>query len=135
WLSLLLLTEVGTDDRSVELARVATGRARLCELLAAESGVPRAGESLYLVGLLSLVDEMLEVPTDQAVQLLQLASDVREALLQRAGFYGEVLAMVEAFEQGDWATVETLAPSVGVAPSRLGRLYLESLHWAREQRR
>ena len=136
WLSLLLLTDiVPDDDRGTELSRVATMRARLCELLAAESGVPRAGESLYLVGLLSLVDEMLEIPPEQVVQLLQLAPDVRDALLHRADFYGEMLAMVEAYEVGDWATVETLGPRVGVAPHRLGELYVEALQWANAQRR
>lgn len=134
WLSLLLLTDVARDDRAHEVARVATVRARLCELLAKECGVPRAGESLYLVGLLSLVEELLDVPTDQVIALLQLAPDVRDALLHRAEFYGEVLALVEAFEEGDWPTVDALAASVGVEASRVGLRYLEALQWAREQK-
>lgn len=135
WLGLLLLTDVRGDDRAGEVARVAMVRARLCELLASECGVPRAGETLYLVGLLSLVEELLEVPTEQVIAMLQLAPDVREALLHRAEFLGEVLALVEAFEQGDWPTVDALAASVGVATPRLGARYLEALAWAREQRR
>jgi EAL and modified HD-GYP domain-containing signal transduction protein len=135
WLTLLLLTDVANDDRMVELSRVATLRGRLCELLGAEAGVPRAGESLYLVGLLSLVDELLEMPVDQVVTLLELAPDVRDALLHRADFYGEVLALVEAYEAGDWSAVEALCASVGVVPTRVAALYLDALKWAGEQKR
>jgi c-di-GMP phosphodiesterase len=110
-------------------------RAHMCELLASASGVPRAGGSLFLVGMLSLLDQLLEAPMEQLVESMELAPDVRQALLGREDYYGAVLSLVEAFEEGSWDAVMGWATAVGVAHEALPKLYLDALAWAGEQQR
>lgn len=66
---------------------------------------------------------------------MELASDVRAALLAREDFYGAVLGLVEAYEQGWWDQVDALSAAVGVGPVALSPLYLDALAWATEHAR
>ena len=133
WLGLLLV--VGGEQHGVraELMTLSLVRGRMCELLASASGIPRAAGSLFLVGMLSLLDHLLEAPMEQLVESMELAPDVRLALLRREDFYGAVLSLIEAYEQGSWEMVKGWAAGIGVGQEVLPRLYLDSLAWAREQ--
>ena len=135
WLGLLLV--VGGEQHGVraELMRLSLVRAHMCELLATASGIPRAGGSLFLVGMLSLLDQLLEAPMEQLVESMELAPDVRQALLKREDYYGAVLSLIEAYEEGAWDAVMGWATGIGVAPEALPQLYVDSLAWAREQQR
>ena len=134
WLGLLLVTDSGKDGVRAELMHLALVRARMCELLADASGIRRARGSLFLVGMLSLLDRLLETPMEVLVESMELAPDVRAALLGREDFYGAVLALVEAYERGAWDDVDTLSASVGVGTVELAPMYLDALAWANEHR-
>jgi EAL and modified HD-GYP domain-containing signal transduction protein len=134
WLGLLLVTDSGKDGVRAELTHLTLVRARMCELLADVTGVPRARGSLFLVGMMSLLDRLLETPMEVLAESMELAPDVRGALLQRADFFGTVLALVEAYERGAWEDVDSLAAALGVGTVQLAPTYLEALSWANEQR-
>jgi EAL and modified HD-GYP domain-containing signal transduction protein len=133
WLGLLLVTDTPRGGVRGELMHLALVRARMCELLADASGIPRARGSLFLVGMLSVLDQLLETPMEMLADSMELAPDVRSALLRREDFYGAVLGLVESYEQGWWDQVDSLAGSVGVSPIALAPMYLEALGWATEQ--
>lgn len=135
WLGLLLVTDGKGDGVRAELMHLALVRARMCELLADASGVPRARGPLFLVGMLSVLDQLLETPMDVLADSMELAPDVRNALLSRQDFYGDALALVEAYEQGWWEQVDGLSASVGVSPVALSPMYLDALAWASEHQR
>ncbi len=134
WLSLLLLGSGGAGGVQGELSRASLARGRFCELLGAAAGVPRAGPSLFITGFFSLLDVVLGVPMHDLVGQLDLASDVRAALLARDDFYGAVLALAESYEDGDWTQVLVRVVEVGVDPAQVPELFREALAWAKEQR-
>ncbi len=133
WVTLLLLSDIGDSGVTSELTRTALARARLCEMLAADAGLRSAGQPLFLVGLLSLLDQLLAMPMEELVTEMELAPDVRDALLYRSDFFGEVLSLVEAYEEGSWEATNALAGSLGIPDELLGARYVESLAWASAQ--
>jgi c-di-GMP phosphodiesterase len=135
WLGLLLVTDGTREGVRGELMNLALVRARMCELLADASGVPRARGPLFLIGMLSVLDQLLETPMAVLADSMELAPDVRNALLARLDFYGDALALVEAYEQGRWDRVDGLSASVGVSPVALSPMYLDALAWASEHQR
>lgn len=135
WLGLLLVTDGNRDGVRAELMTVSLVRARMCELLADASGVPRARGPLFLVGMLSVLDQLLETPMALLADSMEVAPDIRAALLHRHDFYGEVLSLIEAYEEGWWDQVDTLAGVVGVSPVVLPPIYIEALTWASEHQR
>ncbi len=133
WVALLLLSDIDDSGVANELTRTALTRARLCELLSIDSAIRTAGPSLYLMGLLSPLDQLLAMPMEELVVEMELAPDVRAALLSRSGYFGEVLSLVESYEQGDWEATNALAASLGVSSELLATRYVESLAWATAQ--
>ena len=72
-------------------------RARLAESLARERSGD-APDALFTVGLLSLLDVMLQVPLTQALGPLRLTVPARQALIERGGPWRDILALAEALE-------------------------------------
>ena len=85
--------------------------------------------------MVSVLDQLLEVPMAVLCDAMDLAPDLRNALLNRTDFFGSALHLVEAYVAGRWGEVETLATGLGIAPAGLQPLYLDALHWATSQRR
>jgi len=135
WLSLLLVTNGSTDGVRAELIHLALFRARMCELLADAAGVPRGRGPLFLIGMFSVLDQLLETPMEMLVSSMELAPDVKAALLKREEFYGQVLNLVEAYERGAWDQVDTFGSAVGIELASLSPVYLEALAWATEHQR
>lgn len=122
WATLNLFAMV--DGKPGELTRTALTRARFCELAGAgfETGV--RGE-LFTVGLLSVIDALLDLPLPEVLQELPLAGDLADALLDQRGPYGDALRAVIALETGDYRAAEGLIPDAE-------ELYLDSTAWADE---
>jgi EAL and modified HD-GYP domain-containing signal transduction protein len=131
WLSVVLVASMGKrGDVTHELALTSITRARMCELLAANARTARPTGSAFLVGLLSLLDVLFEVPMDAILSHIELSDEVTSALLKRGGPLGTPLRLVESYEQADWDGAQQLAEASDVPEDILGNLYIDSLHWA-----
>ncbi|HEY9227160.1 MAG TPA: HDOD domain-containing protein [Gemmatimonadaceae bacterium] len=134
WLAVLLVTDGGSKGVRAELTHLALVRARMCELVA-ELAVDANGSRgpLFLVGIFSVLDQLLEVPMVSLCDTIGVATDVRAALLDRAGVLGQVLRLVEGYVAGDWPSVELMASAQEVDTEALQPLYLDALSWATTQ--
>lgn len=135
WLAVLLVTDGGGSGVKCELMHLALVRARMCEL-AADLVVDVSGAcgSLFLAGIFSVLDQLLEVPMAVLCDTIGVAADVRAALLDRAGSLGAVLRLVESYVSGDWPNVERIALVQEIDTEVLQPLYLDALAWATTHR-
>lgn len=131
WLAVILIASLGKPgDVSQEVALAAMTRARMCELLANNSTGSQNAGSAFIVGLLSLLDVLLEVPMERILMRLELSDDVRGALLRRGGPLATSLQLVEAYERANWDTASGLATESAVPEDMLPNLYTDALQWA-----
>lgn len=100
-------------------------RASMCEKLAEETHAD-SPDSAFLVGILSMMDILLEEPLDKLCVQLPLSEEVKLALLKRQGRLGEILRLTIAFEE---ARLGTASQAV---VERLNRCYLSSVCWANQ---
>jgi len=134
WLAVILVSSLGRrGDVSHELALTSITRARMCELVTNSSTARRNADSAFIVGLLSLLDVLLEVPMAKILARLELSDDIRGALLERHGPFGTPLQLVEAYEKANWDKAKGLANENAVPDEMVPDLYLKSLNWASEQ--
>src|SRR5262249_59604552 len=97
WLTVLLVASVGRRGGvNRELALTALTRAKMCEQLGQRSMRRVDGGSAFIVGLLSLLDVLLEMPMSMILAKLELSTDVCDALLTREGPFSPSLRIVEA---------------------------------------
>jgi EAL and modified HD-GYP domain-containing signal transduction protein len=134
WLAVILVASLGRKgDVTHEIALTAITRARMCELLFAESADRRTAGSAFIVGLLSLLDVLLEIPMDKILSRLELSDDVRGALIGRGGPLGQPLQLVEAYERADWDTARGMTNGSDVTDETLPGMYIDALHWAAQR--
>ena len=105
----------------------------MLELLGTEKA-PGQSESLFLVGLLSLADIVLQVPLAKAIAPLSLADEVRAALLDHSGPYRPFLDLTIACEQGfkEPERLQQAAERCGISPEEATDSHLAALQWAME---
>jgi EAL and modified HD-GYP domain-containing signal transduction protein len=134
WLAVILVASLGEKGNvSHELALTAITRARMCELVTANAGAVRQAPSAFIVGLLSLLDVLLEVPMPNILSRLELSTEVRNALLQRVGPLGGPLRIVESYERANWEATRDLAIDGDIDENVLPTIYLDALKWATTQ--
>jgi len=130
WAAVWLLTSMNGGPR--ELASMAVLRARLCESLGAKlGGSDQAGE-LFLLGLASLLDVMLQRPMPMAIAELPLGPEIRAALLGEDNAARRVLDAVKHYERGDWEPAWTAAERASLDISDLADAYQDALRWAKQ---
>jgi EAL and modified HD-GYP domain-containing signal transduction protein len=122
----LMVAITGGTAAPKELSIMALTRARMCELLAA--GRPEvAPDEMFLIGLLSLADALLDTPLDRVLEELPLADASAAALLERTGVAGAILEAVTQYEIGSFES-----ESVQAYGTDLARAYVDALRWARD---
>jgi c-di-GMP-related signal transduction protein len=119
-------------DTPSELVIASTLRARLCELLAPLAQMPQRALDLFLVGMFSMLDAILDQPMDRILVTLPLGHDVRDALLGGQNPLRAVLDCVVAYEQGLWDKASNLAVAAGIQEREIPTCYLEAVAWTRD---
>jgi c-di-GMP-related signal transduction protein len=122
------LTSGGTS----ELATVSLLRARCCELLGEKLGGRVADSEMFLLGLCSLLDAILDRPLEEAIADLPLPADVKTALLGGHNVPRQILDVVIAYENGNWDEALEKARALGLTEDSPATVYSEALKWARE---
>jgi EAL and modified HD-GYP domain-containing signal transduction protein len=129
WLALAFAaSRAGNSGVDNEIARQAVQRARMCEAIGG-----RDAGTLFLVGLFSLLDAMFRMPLSDVLERVNLAPEARDALLERAGPFGDALNFVEAYELGLWEQAAELGKQLGVPESQIAQIYTDAVKWATEQ--
>jgi EAL and modified HD-GYP domain-containing signal transduction protein len=85
-----------------------------------------------MLGLMSLLDAMLQTPMESIVQSLPLRAEAKAALLGATNPAAVPLSLIRSFESGAWGSCASVADGVGVSEETLARLYFESVQWARD---
>ena len=131
WASLAAMGSV-LEDRPLELVTSAVVRGRFCEMLADRIRMAERTMDLFYLGMLSRLDDIVGKPMEELIALIDLADDVREALIDpdSPGPLRALLDAVTAYERADWAVVEDWCRAANVPRVTLLTLYVEAVEWA-----
>ncbi len=119
------VTLAGFDDQPSYVSIQALVRAKMCEDLASAAGV-RGSEAYFMVGLLSLVDVLLQQPLKDALGRLPLSPQVQAALLSHRGSIGEALECALKYERGTFDEVGFMKLTAPV----IAEIYRQAVVWA-----
>ena len=132
WLTLLLFASGQVNHRTMALMNSALVRARLTELLGGKKLKPQDREGLFITGIFSLLDVLLNMPMETAMASLKLSAPVTAALLQREGAYAPFLDIAIACEEAEELVISTYAAGLGISAEEINVAHLEALIWAGE---
>ena len=128
WLSLMLCASNHRQPRSAAVLETALVRARTMELLAA-SCPAAVREAMFLTGLLSLIDVILQQPMDHALGALAIDPDIHDGISGESGPYALTLDLARACESMNAERVIAAAAACDVDPEQASACYMEALTW------
>lgn len=129
WGSLIAITALGSA-KPHELLVTCLVRARFCETLAKKRAMDQHTLDLFLTGLLSTLDVMLDTTMDKAINTLPLTADVRRVLTgERTSEMGQIFTLACAAQRGAWGSVIELANQLQLTHHEIASLYYQTLQW------
>ncbi len=129
WLSLLLGT-ASKDPMAPALMHTALLRARLMELLASGLVDKSEYDNLFITGAFSLLDALLGVGMEQALEAMRLPEPICDALLGNGGRYQPFLDLAVASEADDGEAIADQAAMLGLTADQFNRAQLQALTFA-----
>ena len=126
WASIFAIISMGAG-KSPELIRTALTRAFFCEELAAAAGLREKGPSLFLMGLLSVTDALLDKPMHEVLKTLPVIPEVKNALCGGTNRFREVYEMALALERAEWIRLSDIAAHIGCDEFKIPDSYLSAL--------
>lgn len=112
WLQVMLLNSTSTRPAQQALQQHTLMRARLLERLAERRGEPEPG-AYFTLGLMSTMEQLMNVPLATALAPLRLREEAQQALLERRGPWAPQLALLDALEDPDESAVWPAAAALG----------------------
>jgi EAL and modified HD-GYP domain-containing signal transduction protein len=143
WLCITTLVELNTAPLARELAYTSALRGKFLEVIARRHDELQArrnktlmspqqsmGTPLFLLGLFSLLENILGVPLEQVQNALPMEEEMLEALVKGTGPYAPWLELIKAYECGAWDKVDILSAHLGQSAAILKASYTEASLWA-----
>ncbi|OWW22956.1 diguanylate phosphodiesterase [Noviherbaspirillum denitrificans] len=135
WLQILLYAESEKEKTAASpLLALSTTRGRLLELIAdaIRPGDRRIAGIAFTVGILSLMDALFGLPMEEILRHLAVATEVRDALLERRGIYGDMLWLAECIENIDTSCphLTPLLDRLGLSVEQLTALQVAAFEWS-----
>ena len=115
-------------EEATELIRLTLMRARFCELMEPYASAPAS--DLFLVGLLSLLDAMLDQPMSVVIEQVPISPDCRDALTGTKNSLSDTLVLAIACERGDWDALPQLCDALNCSESQAFQRVVEAQGWA-----
>ncbi|MGZ8183498.1 MAG: EAL and HDOD domain-containing protein [Methylobacter sp.] len=124
WVNILTLASLSNKPEAV--MQNALIRGKMCEELASLSG--DKSDNFFLIGILSNLDSLLDMPLEEAISQLPLADNIVSAILHKNGLGGEALNCVLSYEHWDISSISFK----NIDQSIIGDSYIKSINWAKD---
>ena len=121
---------VGGQDKPSDLVLSALVRARFCELVSMK--IPRSQSDLFLVGMVSMMDAILEIPMDEILAKIALDKDTKMVLSGGGGRLKPVYDLMMAQEAGRWDAAKQAADQLRISESETGEMWWQAMQWGRQ---
>ena len=130
WLRVMVMADMTPTTKARELLHLSAQRAKFFELLAQASDRREMAESLFLVGLFSLLPAMLDMPMESVLEKLALDDEMRAGLCGQPGPYAAWLGIAQAIEDTRWEEMAEHALKLSLPTGSVADAYNASFQWA-----
>jgi len=125
----LIVTVGAAEQGCSELVLMGLTRARFCELL---SDDVRSNNDLFLMGLLSVMNAILEIDMSTLLERVPVDFETKAALLGQPGGLGKLYQLTLAQEAGEWPKASALTKELGLNEDKVGTAWWQAMTWAQE---
>jgi EAL and modified HD-GYP domain-containing signal transduction protein len=128
WITTAVARLLGAEKPD-EVTRLSLIRARFAEELAIKFDMVKESQSLFLMGLFSVLDAILDRPMEEALDMVQVSEDIREALVDRTGKYSTIFQFILEYEAANWNVVSRLLILNDLETEDIYGAYVNAMIW------
>lgn len=131
WLRVVLLTDMRQPDKTIELTRLSLQRASFLEALGQHCESTHVRDRLFLLGLFSLLDVMLDLPMKNVLDEMDvLDNDIKDTMEELETVLTPWMELYQGMESSDWDKVGSVAAVLNLEARDLLVAYKEAIQWA-----
>ena len=131
WLNTVITKEL-CADRPNEIARLSMLRAKFAECLAPYYGLQMKASELFLMGLFSVIDIILNLPMEEALKKVNVSKEITDALLYHKGDLAKIYDLMMSYENADWQEVFRQLIVDNVSEDSVYDAYTQAVCWYKE---
>jgi c-di-GMP phosphodiesterase len=132
WLSLLLFDFSQPGYQEQVLNEQALTRARFMEILAGQGNAPASADQLFMTGLFSLLDVMMDRPLSEVLKQVTLPDTISAALKGEPGQMHDALQLAIAVEAGDPEAITRTATLCQLDAPFVTSIMIDALAWTQQ---
>ncbi|MBO4808586.1 MAG: HDOD domain-containing protein [Lachnospiraceae bacterium] len=117
------------DDKPSEISRTSLLRAKFAENLANLFDLGAQSQELFMMGLFSIIDIILDKPMKEALEMLHVSKNVQDALVDGTGPFAPVIEFIQGYEVANWALIDRVMLMNHLESDSVYVAYIDSLKW------
>ncbi len=131
WLRMVVLSDLILSEKTPELYVMALARGRFLEELVSGGHLTKANaETLFLFGMLSLIEVMLDAPMQSIMDDLPLPKEIKGGYLDQTSLYAKYLLLVSHLEQSRIEAVAQICRELNLPENKVAEAFLHAIAWA-----
>lgn len=128
WINTAVTNELYADKPN-EVTRLSLIRAKFAENLAPAFEMALHASELFLMGVFSVIDIILEMPMEEALKIVTVSKEVSDVLVEKKGRYAPLYHFMLSYEEADWQEVSRLMIIHNISLAQVYDAYIEALQW------
>ena len=131
WINTVVATKLYADKPN-EITRLSLLRAKFAENLAPLFDMSTRGSELFLMGLFSVLDVILEKPMDEALGMVHVSREIEQVLVHRDGLFSDLFDFMINYENANWQEVSRQMIIYEIDMKQVYNAYINTLQWYSE---
>ena len=131
WINAVVSHELCADKPN-EITRLSLLRAKFAENLAPLFEMAGLSSELFLMGLFSVLDIILEKPIAEALKMVNVSKEITEAIIDRKGQMAPILDFIICYELASWSELSRQMILMKIDESAVYTAYVDALSWYRD---
>lgn len=119
-------------DKPNEIMRLSLLRAKFAENLALVFDMAGQSGELFLMGLFSVLDLIIGKPMAEALQLVKVSKEIRDALIEEKGHFSSVYLFMKQYENANWQEIDRMMLLGNMDSNMVYEAYTSALRWYRD---
>ena len=131
WINILMLQDLSTD-KPMKLMRLSLTRSQFGNSLAKRSQLKSRIDEISTMLLFSILDALLDLPIEDALDNIYLTEDIRDSLITNSGPLSPILNLVYAYETASWEEAKAISNDLHIKEDEIYKDYLQALQYCKK---
>lgn len=119
-------------DKPNEITRLSLLRAKFAENLAPIFEMAGLSSELFLMGLFSVLDIILDKPIKEALKMVNVSKEITEAIVDKKGQMAPILDFITCYELASWSELSRQMILLKIDDTDVYSAYVDALSWYRD---